>query len=140
VTEDLVRDAQALLEKYPDRVRVTTQSKPIPHEQLIREFANSRVYLGASTSDGISTSFLEALIQGAFPIQTNTSCADEWVSKGAEANLPATNSKSIESAIIEALTDDDLVDAAQRQNHLIAKEYLDESRIKEIARTFYSRS
>lgn len=140
VTEDMLKEAQVLAEKFPERVRITTQSKPYPHEQLIKEFAKSRVYLGASVSDGISTSFLEALIQGAYPIQTNTSCADEWVSKGAVANLPTTNSKDIEGAIIQALTDDDLVDAAQIQNHLIAKEYLDESKIRDIARNFYSRS
>jgi hypothetical protein len=140
VTEDLLQEAQLLSDKFSDRVRIRIHSNPLPREQLIREFANSRVYVGASRSDGISTSFLEALVEGAFPIQTNTSCADEWILKGAVAILPDSNSKSIEGAILEALTDNDLVDSAQIQNHLIAKKYLDESQIKDVARIFYSRS
>jgi hypothetical protein len=83
VTDDLLNSAQVLSEKFPERIRIATQSRPIPHQKLIEEFAKSRVYIGASISDGISTSFLEALVYGAFPIQTNTSCSNEWFEKGA---------------------------------------------------------
>jgi hypothetical protein len=54
---------------------------------MYENFANSRIYIGASRSDGISTSFLEALVLGAYPIQTNTSCGNEWVEKGFHAQL-----------------------------------------------------
>jgi glycosyltransferase involved in cell wall biosynthesis len=45
-------------------------------------FASSRIYVGISLSDGISTSLLEAMAMGAFPIQTSTACVDEWFADG----------------------------------------------------------
>ena len=47
------------------------------HDFMLRMFSRSRIYLGVSVSDAISTSMLEALAMGAFPIQTNTSCCNE---------------------------------------------------------------
>jgi glycosyltransferase involved in cell wall biosynthesis len=38
--------------------------------------------VGHSLSEGISTSMLEAMAMGAIPIQTCTSCADEWIING----------------------------------------------------------
>ena len=37
------------------------------------------VSLGVSRSSGLSASFLEAISQGAFPIQSNSSAASDWV-------------------------------------------------------------
>jgi glycosyltransferase involved in cell wall biosynthesis len=67
---------------------------------MYEKFANSRIYVGASRSDGISTSFLEALVLGAYPIQTNTSCANEWVDKGFHAHLIEPNRDAIFQALI----------------------------------------
>jgi glycosyltransferase involved in cell wall biosynthesis len=41
-------------------------------------FARSKIYVGLSESDGISTSMLEAMAMGAIPVQTSTACCDEW--------------------------------------------------------------
>jgi len=140
VTEDLLGALSELEKRFSDQVQYFSQSKPIPHPELLLEFANSRVYVGASISDGISTSFLEALVSGAYPIQTNTSCADEWVLKGAVASLPNLESIDIESAIKLALSNNILVDAAQQDNFTVAKEYLQKQKVLEEAVTFYSNS
>ena len=46
-----------------------------PHDEILRQFGRARLYLGISISDAISTSVLEAMSMGAFPIQTDTSCS-----------------------------------------------------------------
>jgi len=86
VTEDLLNQILELKSKFGIRVNYSTLKKPISQGELTAIFAKSRVYIGCSISDGISTSFLEALATGAYPIQTNTSCVSEWIAKGAIAS------------------------------------------------------
>ena len=50
------------------------------HEQVLDLFFRARIYVGLSVTDGISTSMLEAMAMGAIPVQTATSCCDEWFS------------------------------------------------------------
>jgi glycosyltransferase involved in cell wall biosynthesis len=54
----------------------------LSHSQMLDLFASARIYLGISLSDGISTSLLEALAMGAYPIQSSTACIDEWFRPG----------------------------------------------------------
>jgi hypothetical protein len=78
---------------------------------MYEKFANSQIYIGASVSDGISTSFLEALVLGAYPIQTNTSCGNEWVEKGFHAHLVEPSQNAIFEALmsIDGLSDLDFM-------------------------------
>jgi hypothetical protein len=103
----------------------------------LEEFANSRIYVGCSVSDGISTSFLQSLVSGAYPIQTNTSCAGEWIEKGAIATLIDLDTNQIYFAIKKALDDDELVNKAQSQNELVAQTVLDYKIIRQQALQFY---
>jgi len=48
------------------------------HKSVLEMFAKSKIYVGLSKSDGISTSMLEAMAMGAIPVQTSTACCDEW--------------------------------------------------------------
>ncbi len=50
----------------------------LAHTEMLDLFASARIYIGISLSDGISTSLLEAMAMGAFPIQTSTACVDDW--------------------------------------------------------------
>ena len=54
----------------------------LSHTQMLDLFASARIYIGVSLSDGISTSFLEAIAMGAFPIQSGTACVAEWIIPG----------------------------------------------------------
>jgi glycosyltransferase involved in cell wall biosynthesis len=101
-------------------------------------FLKSRVYVGASRSDGISTSFLEALVSGCYPVQTNTSCANEWVDSGAMATLVDMNAIQITNALESALTNNSLVNQAQEKNKKIAESHLSSEVIRPLAFTFYS--
>jgi len=137
VTGDLIEDVQKLSECFPSRVRFAPQDNPIPHQELLLEFEKSRVYVGASISDGISTSFLEALVHGAYPIQTNTSCAGDWIASGAIGATPSLLLEEISTAIERSITDDSHVDFAQTKNFEIAGRYLKSEDLKKVAQTFY---
>jgi glycosyltransferase involved in cell wall biosynthesis len=54
----------------------------LSHTQMLDLFASARIYIGVSLSDGISTSLLEAMAMGAFPLQTSTACVDDWFTSG----------------------------------------------------------
>ena len=87
------------------------------HDDIIRHFGQARMYLGISISDAISTSVLEAMAMGAFPIQTDTSCCQEWFVDGKTGfAIPPDDFEKICERFSTALTDDALVDAAAVEN------------------------
>lgn len=101
------------------------------HEQMLRMHSMARVYLGVSVSDAISTSALEAMAMGAFPIQTNTSCCDEWFEHGKGGFLiPPDDVDLIAERLRVALTDDRLVDEAAAVNWKVIESRLDERVMK----------
>jgi glycosyltransferase involved in cell wall biosynthesis len=112
---------------------------PCSHEEMLRLFGQARIYLGLSISDAISTSLLEAMIMGAFPIQSFTSCASEWVTEGKSALLvPPDDPDVVAEAIRLAVTDDPLVDEAADINLETAKLRLDASVIRPKAIEMYN--
>ena len=137
VTEDLLAQMLELKAKYEDRVNFSTLKNPISHTELEDIFSNSRIYIGCSISDGISTSFLEALVKGVYPIQTKTSCAGEWLDMGAMAILIDLNTEQLEDALNFAISDSKAVDLAGKKNIEVAKELLSTSKISLIAQEFY---
>lgn len=115
--------------------------RALSHQQMMDLFASARVYVGISLSDGISTSLLEAMVAGAFPIQTNTSCADEWIVDGATGFIvKAGDVGGIASALQRALSDDALVDAAATANHKVAVARLGGDAIRRKSFRFYGLS
>lgn len=89
----------------------------LSHGTVLDILSKARVYIGVSLSDGISTSLLESMAMGAFPIQTSTACVDEWFKDGvtglAVKNFDPT---SLANQIKFALESDDLVDRARIGN------------------------
>jgi len=98
------------------------------HEQMMRLYGQARIYLGLSISDAISTSLLEAIVMGAFPIQSCTSCADEWIVDGESGFIvPPEDPEPVSVAIRRAISDDSLVDRAGEINWKMAETRLDEN-------------
>lgn len=96
--------------------------------------------LNPDISDAISTSMLEAMAMGSFPIQSWTSCADEWVKDGHSALLvPPNDAEPIAAAIRRAVTDDGLVNAAAETNWATARARLDAQTIKPQVVSLYRR-
>lgn len=54
---------------------------------------------------------------GAFPIQTGTSCASEWINHGASgAIVSLKDEEQLDSWILKAISDENLVNTAQAVN------------------------
>jgi hypothetical protein len=104
---------------------------PVSHDNILRYYGRSRIYIGLSISDAISTSLLEALVMGTFPIQSCTACADEWIVDGETGFIvPPEDSEPIAAAIRRAVSDDALVDRAAELNAQTARERLDQAVIR----------
>ncbi len=102
------------------------------HDEILSLFGRARIYLGLSISDAISTSLLEAMAMGAFPIQSNTACADEWITDGMSGLIvPPEDPQTVADAIRTALGSDALVDEAARINQRVAMERLDRRTIRD---------
>jgi glycosyltransferase involved in cell wall biosynthesis len=89
----------------------------MPNSDLQKYFRNSRIYIGMSISDGLSTSMVEAMSAGTFPIQSANSAAPKFLVDGQSGfvvdpwDLP-----TLKESILKALEDDLLVDAAAELN------------------------
>jgi glycosyltransferase involved in cell wall biosynthesis len=112
----------------------------VSHDTILRMFSRARIYLGVSAADAISTSLLEAMAMGAFPIQTNTSCCNEWIRDGESGfEIPVDDVEVIASRLRQAANDDALVDRASVLNLVTIKERVDQSKLKVEAIGFYER-
>jgi hypothetical protein len=117
-------------------VRIIPQNTP--HQEMLSMHAQARISIGLSISDGVSTSFLEALTMGSFPIQSCTACATEWIEHGVSGMIvPPEDPDIIEMAIRTALEDDDLVDRASEINWGTALERLDGNLLKQKVALLY---
>ncbi len=109
-----------------------------PHREMLRLHGCARISIGLSISDGISTSFLEALTMGSFPIQSWTACAEEWAEDGKSVLLvPPEDADVVELAIRRALTDDNLVERAAQFNWETATQKLDMNMLSGMAVDMY---
>ena len=138
VTVELIAVAEGIKKRHPERFRFTSVKLPILHKTMLEEFSRSRIYIGASKSDGVSTSFLEALATGAFPIQTSTSCAGEWVESGARAEIVQPEKSAIEEKLKQVLYDFETLREAQEKNLELARERLSFATISKITCEFYN--
>ena len=101
------------------------------YEEILSQHGSARISIGLSIADAISTSLLEAMVIGSFPIQSDTSCAGEWFKNNHTGILvKPEDPEDVEKAIRKALSDDDMVNKAARLNYDILFERLEFSKIK----------
>jgi len=128
--------AKLLAQKY--NLKLTLVPLHTPREEILKCHAKARISIGLSVTDAISTMVLEAMVMGSLPIQSNTSCADEWIENGQTGIIvPPENSKIIEKAIRKALANDKFVDRASRANWQTALKRIDSKLIKKRIIDFY---
>jgi glycosyltransferase involved in cell wall biosynthesis len=107
------------------------------HSSMLALFRESRIHIGISASDGMPGSLREAMLNGCMPIQSDTSCANEWFTdkeNGFLVSFDRTN--EIVDAIRIIINDSNLVDRAAATNKkialsLLSPEYI-EKRLKNI--------
>jgi|GEM_PF-281538 len=130
----------AAAEIFNQKTKIPVEFIPerTPHEELMKIRGEARLHIGLSASDAISTSFLECLIMGCFPIQSDTSCGNEWAEHGKSAFfVPAEDPQEIAKFIRQALRDDKLVDKAAEINWQTAQARLPQGLLKRQTIAFY---
>lgn len=137
VTSDLENSVQEIQKSGYGKITYSTLKEPLSHDELLEMFRNARIYVGCSKSDGLSTSFLEAICSGAYPIQTNTSCAQELIDEGAAGSIVNLDESSVINVLRQVYSDSSRLDLAQVQNYSYARTKLSSQRIENIAQTFY---
>lgn len=116
------------------------KKKGLSHAEMIDLFASSAAYIGFSRSDGISTSFLEAMAHGAYPLQTSTACVAEWRSRGARFSMLDVNDPAgAVEELLRVLNDINLRTRAARENRGAALVHLDAVKIGRQMREDYAR-
>lgn len=95
------------------------------HSDFLTMYRESRLYIGLSESDGLSTSMVEAMTNGCLPIQSKNSAAPLFIEDGVSGFVvDPWDIAGIRRSICIALTDDKLFEAAQRTNiEVIANKY-----------------
>jgi len=128
---------RALKLRHIHKVSVTILKKRTPHHRMIQHFSEARIYVGISLSDGISTSLLEAMATGCYPIQTDTSCANEWLTTDSAQTISDISVNSIGESIKYALDNDSEVDTRASSNMATIEARADSAKIQRIAHNFY---
>lgn len=104
------------------------------HQDALLRLANARIVVGMGISDGISTTLLEAMAVGTFPIQGCNSCGNEWIEAGRTGFLVSPHDVGgLAKAIRRAVEDDSLVDAAAEPNRRVVENRWDSRINGEIA-------
>jgi glycosyltransferase involved in cell wall biosynthesis len=137
-SDEVAESARAMGRNTGVRVDIVP---PVSHDEILRLHGRSRLSIGLSISDAISTSMLEAIAMGSFPIQSKTSCADEWLTCGESGILVEPEDPAgVAAAMTRALTDDALVDRAAEINARVVTERLDESVVRPAAVDVYRKA
>lgn len=110
--------------------------KSLKRYEVLEIMSRSRIFIGVSRTDGISTSMLEAMAMGAIPVQTSTSCCKEWFSETGVA-VGEISIGALKGDIIRAL------DLARDQRNIDENRKIVESRassraISEVLHQYYS--
>jgi len=110
----------------------------ISYDEILSYHGSARISIGLSITDAISTSLLEAMVMGSFPIQSDTSCVSEWFEDGQRGILvKPEDPEDVEEAIRKALENDDLVDKAAGLNYDMLFSRLEYSKIKTMVVSIY---
>lgn len=102
----------------------------LSHQKLMELMGESLIYIGNNISDGMANTLLEAIVMGAFPIQSNPgNVSAEIIEHGVNGFLikEPENIDYITSLMIQAIENKEMLVQAQKHNKKIALEKLDYS-------------
>lgn len=134
----VVREAKQL--KRRGHEVVLFRKHQLDHSEVLSLFRRSRIFIGISRSDGLPATLLESMAQGAFPIQSDTSMADEWIESGVSGFLVDPYAvESVKVALARALQDDQLVEFATKANLAKVQESASNNRLRTIIGSEFER-
>jgi len=99
--------------KHHLNIQYSTRDQEISHKELLAKFGSAKIAIGNSISDGIPNTLLEAIILGAFPIQSNPGGATEdYIVDGGNGFLIENpeDASEIADKISKALKNDELLE------------------------------
>lgn len=111
----VISEIERLKSKYNINIGYTERGIEESHDSLLQKFGQARIAIGINITDGMPNTLLEAMIYGAFPIQTNPgNVSEEYVTHQKNGLLieDAENIQEITEAIKLALTNDNLIEEA----------------------------
>jgi glycosyltransferase involved in cell wall biosynthesis len=100
----------------------------LSHQELMELMGKSLIYIGNSISDGMPNTLLEAIVMGAFPIQSNPGgVTAEIINNGVNGFLvqDPDNVEDIKNIIMQTLTNSSIIEEAYKINVSISKQLLD---------------
>ncbi len=134
--EDVKIASELLSFKYNLNIEILPE---LSHNEMLTYFSKSKLYIGSSISDGISTSFLESVATGCFPLQSNTSTAEEWAEHGVNALFfDPEDPIDIANCIEQAINNEKMLDSAAVINYEITKNRLDNNILLEMTNQTYN--
>jgi hypothetical protein len=133
-------EAEAERLKQLHGLRISCLPEIVPHEEILKLHGSARISIGISIADGISTSLLEAMAMGSFPIQTSTACASEWIEDGKSGFIVEPDDpETIADRIVRAVTDDELVDRAAELNLQKIRQHGNSDVVRRLVQSAYLR-
>ena len=100
----------------------------LTHQQLLELMGQSLIYIGNNISDGMPNTLLEAIVMGAFPIQSNPGGVTAEIINHDENGLLINDPENVEEIkvlIEKAITNSVLVEKAAIINSILASERLE---------------
>lgn len=89
----------------------------LPHSAMLALYRQSLLYVGMSRSDGLPASMLEAMSQGAFPVQTASACIEGWFTPNKSGLLVDVESiPTVGQRVSQVLSDPNFLRQAQSIN------------------------
>ena len=121
-------------------LQVTAHGKgKLKNEEVHKLLGESLALVSLSTSDGVPASMLEAMANGAIPIQSDTSCCEEYLTDGIGGFLVQWNDKEqIKEKLRFILSDSNFRESAANANFAKLKEMADGERALSAAFEAYS--
>ena len=116
---NVIAEIERLKAEHNLNITYTKRGIEESHDSLLQKFGQARIAIGINVTDGIPNTLLEAMIYGAFPIQTNPGKVSEEYVTHQENGLLVENAEDIQEiteAIKETLTNDDLIEKAFEVN------------------------
>lgn len=100
----------------------------LSHQELLKLMGESLIYIGNSTSDGMPNTLLEAIVMGAFPIQSNPGNVTSEIIQNAINGLLIENPNSVDEItrhVLLAINSKEMLENAVVANQEIAITQLD---------------
>jgi len=127
----VVFGAHKVVEDYVNNKKLPFQvydRNGLKQEEVLQLMGQSAIYVGNNISDGMPNTLLEAMIMGAFPIQSNPGGATSEIINESNNGFLIQNPediKEIKNLILKAIQNQECIASASMKNYKLAKEYVD---------------